>query len=124
MKLKGFILALGIMVVSLTVNAQSAVYFDRTNGAVGYAYGNNRANYNAYNYAISGGAIAPVIVIQTNRKGYGAIILARNASGGFVIGATAGYSTFEEATYFADLTATQNGGIQSTKWLLATWLDD
>jgi hypothetical protein len=123
MKLKGFILALGLIVISFAANAQSSVYFDRNNGAIGLAYGNPYVSATAYRTAISYGALYPVEVIKVNAKGYGAIVLGTNRYGGRVIGAAAGYSTLEAALHYANMGAIYNGAVYGSVRGYTTWYD-
>jgi hypothetical protein len=123
MKIKGFILALGIMLVSFVTNAQSSVFFDANSNIVGYAYGHNNVSNSAYNNAIRGGAVYPVQVLNIYSKGYGAIILGRNRYGGAVIGTAAGYRTLEQARYYAYNAAINSGALPTTTYVFANWFD-
>jgi hypothetical protein len=124
MNFKGLLIALGFVFMLSSVSvAQSAVYFDSSNGAIGFAYGNYNVNMNAYNNAKYFGAVYPVQILSVSGKGFGAIITGRNIYGGYVIGTAAGQASMEQAQYYAYYAAINSGAIPSSTRVFTSWFD-
>lgn len=118
-------LSLFLIITILYANSfsQSAVYFCNKTGAVGFAYG--------YTYkevldmgkdaCIEFGGQNPQLVVATQNKGYGAIVLGKDENGSIVIGAAVGISNYQDAVDEATK-ACNNLGAKSTS-LEKTWHD-
>jgi hypothetical protein len=104
-------------------HSQSAVYFCSKTGAVGFAYGYS------YNEVLEMGKDAcfeyggqnPQLVVSTQNKGYGAIVLGKDDNGSMVIGAAVGMSSYQNAVDEATK-ACKNLGAKETS-LEKTWQD-
>lgn len=102
-------------------NAQSAVYFDRNTGAIGYAYGVYDADDYAYSNCVKYGGPSPVRVLYVRGKGYGAIVIGVNTNGRRVIGAAAGYPNSETARQIAWMACRNAGAVDLA--VFTTWRD-
>jgi len=87
----------------LTVNSlaysQSAVYFCSKTGAVGFAYGfsYDEVLEMGKEACIEFGGINPQLVVSSEKKGYGAIVLGYDENGSKVIGAAVGFENYQDA---------------------------
>ncbi|NMB81847.1 MAG: DUF4189 domain-containing protein [Ignavibacteria bacterium] len=95
------------------VSAQSAVYFCKSTGAFGYAYGQTtvaEAENKAYNACKEYGGTNIIKVASTDRTGWGVIAVGYNDNGNRSIGVALGYDDMEEAKAAAKKYCADNGG--------------
>lgn len=120
-----------ILIILFTVTAiiytdsfsQSAVYFCNKTGAVGFAYGYtyNEVLDMGKDACIEFGGKNPQLVVSTQNKGYGAIVLGKDENGSMVIGAAVGMSKYQDAVDEA-IRACKSLGAKETS-LEKTWQD-
>ncbi len=95
------------------ISAQSAVYFCKSTGAFGYAYGQNsieEAENKAYNACKEYGGTNIIKVASTSKTGWGVIAVGYDDSGNRSIGVALGYDDMEEAKSAAKKYCSDNGG--------------
>ncbi|MBN1633687.1 MAG: hypothetical protein JW917_05945 [Ignavibacteria bacterium] len=122
-KITLLILFFTITIIYTNSYSQSAVYFCNKTGAVGFAYGYS------YNEVIEMGKEAciefggqnPQLVVATQNKGYGAIVLGKDENGSLVVGAAVGISKYQDAVDEA-FKACNNLGARDAN-LEKTWHD-
>lgn len=102
--------------------SQSSVYYCSNTGAIGYAYGNYYSQTNAYNFCRNYGGTNPYLIVTTNYKGYGVIVIGYNANGVKVIGSGVGYATYNQALNVANSMCISYGGMYN-RTVFANWLD-
>jgi hypothetical protein len=122
--LSGFIVALFLMGIFSVTKAQSSVWFCKQTGAFGYAYGYdyNTTYDKGYEACIEFGGADPVLVLSTEVKGYGAIAISEDEDGNRVIGASAGFTTMDEAEKQAEEECKKSGGLNI--YIYESWFDE
>ncbi len=124
--MKKIILLILLTIAALSYNkahSQSAVYFCSKTGAVGFAYGYtyNEVLEMGKDACIEFGGQNPQLVVSTQNKGYGAIVLGKDENGSIVIGAAVGMASYQDAVDEATR-ACKNLGAKETS-LEKTWQD-
>lgn len=124
--MKKIILLILLTITALSYNkahSQSAVYFCSKTGAVGFAYGYtyNEVLEMGKDACIEFGGQNPQLVVSTQSKGYGAIVLGKDENGSIVIGAAVGMASYQDAVDEATR-ACKNLGAKETS-LEKTWQD-
>lgn len=124
--MKKIILLILLTITALSYNkahSQSAVYFCSKTGAVGFAYGYtyNEVLEMGKDACIEFGGQNPQLVVSTQNKGYGAIVLGKDENGSIVIGAAVGMASYQDAVDEATR-ACKNLGAKETS-LEKTWQD-
>lgn len=120
-----------ILIIIITITAfiyskahsQSAVYFCNKTGAVGFAYGYtyNEVLEMGKDACLEFGGQNPQLVVSSQNKGYGAIVLGKDENGSIVIGAAVGMANYQDAVDEA-IRACKNLGAKETS-LEKTWQD-
>ena len=112
-----------LCLISGSVIGQSAVYFCSETGAYGYAYGTTLkdAQTTAYNNCISYGGTKPVLIVSTDKKGFGSIAVGNDANGNRIIGAALGFPNLNDANSEAIKQCQSKGG--TGIYVSETWQD-
>lgn len=112
-----------IVIIYNIAFSQSAVYFCTKTGAVGLAYGYSYDSVlvMAKDACIEYGGENPRLVVSTQNKGFGAIVLGTDENGSLVIGAAVGRSKEQDAVDEALKACNNLGAIKSN--LEKTWND-
>ncbi|MCX7832627.1 MAG: hypothetical protein N2490_00230 [Ignavibacteria bacterium] len=124
--MKKYFFAIIIIIVFLyyiSGYSQSAVYFCETTGKYGYAYGAtlDEVKQSAYKACLKNGGKNPKLIVYTEDKGYGAIVLGTDPDGYRIIGAAVGYSSASSASDAA-LEVCKNYGCDNCK-IEVKWYD-
>ena len=112
------LLLIMICVLTLKIQAQSAVYFCKTTGKYGYCYGaatEMAARECAYTNCIKAGGSRPESIAYSEGKGFAAICIAEDYEGNVVIGVAVGQPTRDEADSYATHQAEIHGGYYHQK---------
>ncbi|MEW6507232.1 MAG: hypothetical protein AB1432_05745 [Bacteroidota bacterium] len=102
-----------IFFLASIVSAQSSVYFCKSTGAFGYAYGQSsvaEAENKAYNACKEYGGTNIIKIASTDRTGWGVIAVGYDSNGYRSIGVALGYFDMEEAKAAAKKYCADNGG--------------
>lgn len=113
MKTKALFLVVLILSLSSILSAQSAVYFCKSTGAFGYAYGQTtvaEAETKAYNACIDFGGTNIIKIASTSKTGWGVIAVGYNDAGQRAIGVALGYDDMESAKSTAKKYCADAGG--------------
>lgn len=86
-----------LLVCSLALKAQTAVYVCSSTGAYGFCYGNSSVSSCARTKCVEYGGKSPYLILSVSTKGYGAIAVGESSNGARIVGAAAGYSTLDGA---------------------------
>lgn len=117
MKINAGVLFVLISFSSSIICAQSAVYFCKSTGAFGYAYGQSNvaeAENKAYNSCKEYGGTNIIKVASTDKTGWGVIAVGYDKDGYRTLGVALGYDDMEEAKTAAKKYCTDNGGLDVT----------
>lgn len=101
--------------------SQTSAYLCPQTGAMGYCYDVLEPKACAYDAALSYGAVAPQLILNTVNKGYGAVAIGTNNNGIRVFGISAGYNSPGEAKSVARNACINRGGRNVS--IQDAWLD-
>lgn len=113
MKINARFLFVLIFFFASIISAQSAVYFCKSTGAFGYAYGQTtvaEAENKAYNACKEYGGTNIIKVASTEKTGWGVIAVGYDDNGNRSIGVALGYDDMDEAKDAAKKFCADNGG--------------